>query len=98
MSELDQVVEHFLLSAEGDKDMAFAKKADAELKALRERNEELEEYHRFYLGIIPEGEETVKEKRFRLALEEAKGIMNAGLVNHADIFGFANWLKKWGKL
>ena len=50
--------------------------AAAELAQLRTRNAELEEYHGFHMGIIPEGEPTVEEERLRAELAEAMKVMN----------------------
>jgi len=71
MSALDSVIE-FVASTRGGIFLKDAKQAAAELAQLRTRNAELEEYHGFHMGIIPEGEPTVEEERLRAELTEAR--------------------------
>ena len=70
MSALDNLIEEI---GNFDKEMAsLAYLAAAELAQLRARNAELEEYHGFHMGIIPEGEPTVVEERLRAELVESR--------------------------
>ena len=74
MSALDNLIEEI---GNFDKEMvSLAYLAAAELAQLRARNAELEEYHGFHMGIIPEGEPTVEEERLRAELAEAMKVMN----------------------
>ena len=80
-SPIEKVIEivrrpHPDISGEHMEDiLAIAKQAAAELAELKRHDAELEEYHGFHMGIIPEGEPTVKELELRAELDEARELI-----------------------